>query len=65
MISAPCTGTVVERDGRAGGDGDKAWLRDFDGWDLRGYCYEAVAITSRQRPLGYDKQRLIKITMIQ
>lgn len=32
-------GTVVERDGMATGDGDKEWLRDFDGWDLSGYCF--------------------------
>jgi hypothetical protein len=32
-------GTVVERNGRYSGDGDKEWLRDFDGWDLAGYCY--------------------------
>lgn len=32
-------GTVVARDGVASGDGDKEWLRDFDGWDLAAYCY--------------------------
>ena len=32
-------GTIVERSGPAVGDGDKAWLNDFDGWDLGGYCY--------------------------
>jgi hypothetical protein len=32
-------GEVVERNGKHGGDGDKQWLRDFDGWDLRSYCY--------------------------
>jgi len=25
-------GEVVERNGKHGGDGDKQWLRDFDGW---------------------------------
>ena len=32
-------GAVVERDGRAAGNLDKPWLRDFDGWDLSGYCH--------------------------
>ena len=39
------SGTVVERNGRCCGDaeedsdGSTDWLRDFDGWDLPGYCY--------------------------
>jgi len=32
-------GEVVERNGRVNGNLDKAWLRDFDGWDLSAYCY--------------------------
>jgi len=32
-------GRVVARDGKATGDLDKPWLRDFDGWDLSAYCY--------------------------
>jgi hypothetical protein len=32
-------GEVVERNGAVSGDGDKEWLRDFDGWDLAGWCY--------------------------
>lgn len=32
-------GRVVVRGGVCGGDGDKPWLRDFDGWDLRAYRY--------------------------
>jgi hypothetical protein len=32
-------GEVVERGGTCGGDGDKEWLRDFDGWDLPAYRY--------------------------
>jgi hypothetical protein len=32
-------GEVVEREGRHNGKNDKDWLRDFDGWDLRGYCF--------------------------
>ncbi len=32
-------GCIVERGGYARGCGDKAWLRDFDGWDLPAYCY--------------------------
>jgi hypothetical protein len=32
-------GTVVQRNGVHSGDGDKDWLRDFDGWDLPAYCF--------------------------
>ena len=32
-------GKVVKRNGRHGGKDDKEWLRDFDGWDLRAYCF--------------------------
>lgn len=32
-------GNVVERNGVVSGDGDKDWLRDFDGWDLAAYCH--------------------------
>jgi len=31
-------GTVVKRNGKFSGCGDKSWLRDFDGWDLQAYC---------------------------
>lgn len=30
-------GDAAEAEGR--GDGSKSWLRDFDGWDLRAWCY--------------------------
>ena len=32
-------GEVVQRNGVHRGEGDKEWLRDFDGWDLPAYCY--------------------------
>jgi len=32
-------GEVVQRNGIHKGNGDKPWLRDFDGWDLPAYCY--------------------------
>lgn len=32
-------GTVVERNGKHNGNGDKKWLMDFDGWYLPAYCY--------------------------
>lgn len=32
-------GRVVARDGKFKGNGDKEWLRDFDGWDLQAWCY--------------------------
>ena len=39
MSEIVAVGQVVERDGRHRGQDDKDWLRDFDGWDLRAYCY--------------------------
>jgi hypothetical protein len=32
-------GRVVARDRVHRGEGDKSWLRDFDGWDLKAWCY--------------------------
>ena len=32
-------GRVVSRGGVHRGNGDKAWLQDFDGWNLRAWCY--------------------------
>ena len=32
-------GEVVKREGGHRGKDDKEWLRDFDGWDLRAYCF--------------------------
>lgn len=32
-------GTVVKREGIWRGENDKDWTRDFDGWDLRAWCY--------------------------
>lgn len=43
-------GTVVERDGRTGGDGDKTWLSDFDGWDLSAYCYVEWHVAPQPEP---------------
>lgn len=39
MSQIVAVGTVIERNGRFSGVGDKPWLRDFDGWDLEAYCY--------------------------
>ena len=39
MSQVLAAGEVVERDGRHRGEGDREWLRDFDGWDLRAYCF--------------------------
>ncbi len=39
MSELVAVGKVVEREGRHRGEGDKEWLRDFDGWDLPAYCY--------------------------
>jgi len=39
MSEVLAAGEVVRRDGQHRGQDDKDWLRDFDGWDLRAYCY--------------------------
>lgn len=39
MSEIAAVGYVVNRDGRCGGNGDKEWLKDFDGWFLPAYCY--------------------------
>ena len=39
MSQVVAAGEVVERNGSCKGQGDKKWLRDFDGWDLEAYCY--------------------------
>lgn len=39
MSEVVAVGRVVERNGESGGDGDKDWLWDFDGWELPGYLY--------------------------
>jgi hypothetical protein len=39
MSKIVAAGRVVERNDKAIGDGDKEWMRDFDGWDLPAYCY--------------------------
>jgi hypothetical protein len=39
MSQILAVGQVVERGGKFKGDEDKQWLRDFDGWDLAGWCY--------------------------
>ena len=40
-------GEVVQRNGVHRGEDDKEWLRDFDGWDLRGYCYVAWRVPAK------------------
>lgn len=49
-------GRVVARDGVHKGENDKLWLRDFDGWDLRAWCYvdwhvpaQSIAVTGFTR----------------
>lgn len=39
MSEVAAVGEVVQRNGVHRGEDDKEWLRDFDGWDLRAYCY--------------------------
>jgi len=39
MSEVVAVGEIVQRNGAHRGEDDKEWLRDFDGWDLRAYCY--------------------------
>ncbi|MCH8331234.1 MAG: hypothetical protein IH946_07615, partial [Bacteroidetes bacterium] len=39
MKEVLAVGEVVERNGRHRGKDDKDWLKDFDGWNLRAYCF--------------------------
>ena len=43
---------VVNRDGEHSEEGDKEWLRDVDGWDLRAYCYVDWYIPAK--PVGVE-----------
>ena len=45
-------GEVVSRDGKHRGNGDKKWLKDVDGWDLRAYCYVDWHIPAK--PVGVE-----------
>jgi len=64
-------GVVIEREGKCGGNADKKWLTDFDGWDLYAYCYverhepEApIAVTglTRSTICNVYQQQLIDLT---
>lgn len=44
-------GTVVERDGHYRGQGNKEWLKDFDGWRLQAYCYVDWRIPGQGHPI--------------
>jgi len=39
LSSVVAAGEVVQRNGTHRGNGDKAWLLDFDGSELPAYCY--------------------------
>lgn len=39
MKEVIAVGKIIERNGMVNGEGNKIWLRDFDGWDLSAYCY--------------------------
>jgi hypothetical protein len=54
-------GEVVERNGKHSGEGDKNLLRDFDGWDLRAYCYVDWRVP--EKPV--DTQGLTRATIQQ
>lgn len=43
-------GIVVERGGVHSGDGDKPWLRDFDGWELPAYCHVEWHVSPKPEP---------------
>ena len=44
-------GQVVERDGRHRGEGDKDWLKDFDGWNLPAYCFVDWHVPDSPQPV--------------
>jgi len=50
LLEFLAAGRVVERDGRVGGDGDKEWLRDFDGWDLAAYRFVEWHVPPQPHP---------------
>ncbi|MCH7932328.1 MAG: hypothetical protein IH906_09010 [Proteobacteria bacterium] len=39
MSEVVAVGRAVQRNGSVSGSDDKAWLQDFDGWELPAYCY--------------------------
>ncbi len=39
MYKVVAAGEVVNRKGKCQGKDDKEWLHDFDGWNLRAYCF--------------------------
>lgn len=51
LSSITAVGRIVERDGRCCGSGDKLWLRDFDGWNLPGYCHVDWHVPSAPVPI--------------
>jgi hypothetical protein len=64
-------GQIVEREGKFKGQDDKNWLRDFDGWDLRAYCFVKWHILKDWKPVDgltratiqkVHKKHLIKLT---
>ena len=44
-------GEVVDRDGKHRGENDKDWLRDFDGWDQRAYCFVNWHVPNNHLPV--------------
>lgn len=50
MSEIVAVGEIKEREGKANGNLDKAWLRDFDGWDLSAYCYVEWHVPNKSIP---------------
>ncbi len=54
-------GLVIARKGAHRGDGDKQWLRDFDGWDLQAWCYVDWHVPKQPRTVsGFTRNTIQK-----
>lgn len=61
MVAA---GLVIERKGVHRGDGDKQWLRDFDGWDLRAWCHVDWRAPKRPRTMhGFTRNTIQRVKL--
>jgi hypothetical protein len=55
-------GRVVSRNGVHRGDGDKAWLRDYDGWDLKAWCYVDWRVPAKPVPVqGFSRSTIERV----
>ncbi|WP_431855324.1 hypothetical protein [Azospirillum sp.] len=52
MSEILAVGEVVARNGQHSGIGDKAWLCDFDGWNLEAYCHVNWRVPTQPVPVS-------------